>query len=390
KKLIFLLLAFFIITNGVVVFGEDGGDLTAEYEALQKNLAEKAKAINSRDTYKKFMEERKESLNALLQKVESAKADDSVVLLNGRLLLDLRKWDAALEKFEVLIKKNSPRVVDAKFGKIKILLQKEKTEAALALFEEIEAKLEKDKKYFRAIYEFAFSVKDVNKRIAFSNQFIESAADTKEFTMFKGYMYENLADIEKNKGDVKKAVEILEKGIEQMKEPRSKRSLESVLAQLKMLNGAAPEINAEQWVNSETLTLAGLKGKAVVIDFWAPWCGPCRRVTPLLVKNYKKLKGEGLVVIGFTKLYGRYSDDTQNKGKVDAEEESALIKEYVKRNEIVYPVAIANERTVFDTYGVTGIPTMVLIDKEGNVSDISVGVGDESKLEEKIKALLKP
>jgi thiol-disulfide isomerase/thioredoxin len=132
-----------------------------------------------------------------------------------------------------------------------------------------------------------------------------------------------------------------------------------------------------------------LKGKAVIIDFWATWCAPCRKVIPTLAKMYEQLKSKGLVVIGFTKIYGTYTDEMQQGKKVTPEEEKKLVKEFVDRNKITYPVAVANGKEAFDAYGVSGIPTMVFIDKNGKIKEITVGAGDESILETKIKDLLK-
>jgi thiol-disulfide isomerase/thioredoxin len=364
-------------------------ELAKEFATFQDTLKQKAKTINSRETYKAFMDEKTKLAEDLLKKVETAGKHDTVTLIHGRLLHELKKNDEALAKFNALIDKKADNANDAKFGKVLVLMQTRKDDEALTLFKEIKDLVKKDDNYYEVLTNFAYGAKDPDLRAAYGNEFIQFASGKEEYARFIGYMYENLADIEKEKGNTDKAAEILEKAISETKDPNGKRSLESALKQLKLINTAAPEIEAEQWDNSEALTLAKLKGKAVIIDFWAPWCGPCRKVIPTLAKSYNELKEQGLVVIGFTKIYGRYSDDTQNKGQVDRDEESTLIKDYVKRKEIPYPIAIADKGTSFDAYGVTGIPTMVMIDKEGNIRDIVVGAGDESKLEAKIKNLLK-
>jgi hypothetical protein len=106
------------------------------------------------------------------------------------------------------------------------------------------------------------------------------------------------------------------------------------------------------------------------------------------VRDYNELKDKGLVVIGFTKIYGRYSDEIQKKGAVEPAEEKTLIQGFVERNRLKYPIAIAANGEAFDKYGVGGIPTMVFIGRDGNIYDIKVGSGNEREISEKIKLLL--
>ena len=151
---------------------------------------------------------------------------------------------------------------------------------------------------------------------------------------------------------------------------------------------AAPAIAGDAWVNSKPLTLDRLKGKVVIVDFWATWCGPCRRVMPYLADLYKQYQDKGLVVIGFTRHYPNYADEIQNKGSVTWEEELPLVKQFIERNKIPYPVGISKEDKEFRAYSIKAIPTMVFIDKKGNIAHIKVGAGNEVEISEKVKTLL--
>jgi len=109
------------------------------------------------------------------------------------------------------------------------------------------------------------------------------------------------------------------------------------------LNQQAPELVVETWISDEPDT----KGKFVMIDFWATWCGPCKRAIPHMNEWAEKYKDE-MVVIGL-------SDETEERVK--------RLKDPVME----YYSAIDTKRTTKNTYKVTGIPHVVVVDPEGIV-----------------------
>jgi thiol-disulfide isomerase/thioredoxin len=109
-------------------------------------------------------------------------------------------------------------------------------------------------------------------------------------------------------------------------------------------------------LDGQEITLSKLKGKAVLLDFWATWCGPCRESIPHLIQIYKMNQSNGLEVIGMS----------LDKGDADT------VRNFAKSMEIPYPIAIASEE-IARSYGVTSLPTAIFIDKEGKIREKFIG-----------------
>ena len=89
-------------------------------------------------------------------------------------------------------------------------------------------------------------------------------------------------------------------------------------------------------------------------------------------------------------MKGKYEDDLVDKGKVSEEEEIELIKKYMERKKITFPVVVAKvtDRTDIDKYKITGIPTQIFINKQGIYDFIKSGSGNVPFIKNRIKSLL--
>lgn len=142
--------------------------------------------------------------------------------------------------------------------------------------------------------------------------------------------------------------------------------------QLTVVSHQAPAIPALQTLGTYN-GLAALKGKVVVLDFFAHWCGPCKRAFPEIRDLYAELKGKGLEVVGVTSYYGYYG---AKQGLAKPQEYDAM-KGFVTDFKITWPVAFTDGAPA-KAYGVSAIPHVVVIDRKGVVRYMRVGVGPEN------------
>ena len=146
-----------------------------------------------------------------------------------------------------------------------------------------------------------------------------------------------------------------------------------------------PELVADNWVEQQPVKLSDLRGQVVLVDFWAPWCGPCRYTLPNLSRWHSAYKGKGLVILGVTKYYGH--GDQQ---ELTPAEELVYLRNFRTRNRLPYGFLVSESNKNEFNYGVFSIPTSFLIDRKGVVRYISIG-GSEDEIEvlgELIKKLI--
>ncbi|MDD8018047.1 MAG: redoxin domain-containing protein [Bacteroidota bacterium] len=123
-------------------------------------------------------------------------------------------------------------------------------------------------------------------------------------------------------------------------------------------------------LEGSSVSLNSLRGKVVVVDFWATWCGPCKSSFPFLQKVYEKYKSNPNVKILAVNTWER---------QIGAERE-ALVKKFLEENKYTFPVLY--DEGVVEKYGVEGIPTKFIIDKKGIIAFKTIGFGGEGMVSE--------
>jgi peroxiredoxin len=137
--------------------------------------------------------------------------------------------------------------------------------------------------------------------------------------------------------------------------------------------GPAPDFRLAD-LTGKQVALSDYKGKVVVLDFWASWCGPCREELPVLERLNKSYAGQGLVVLG-----------------VNIDNQASAAKDFLKKLPVTFPVVHDAEKQVAKQFAPPTMPSSYIIDRSGKLRHVHAGykASDAAKIETEIKELLK-
>ena len=135
----------------------------------------------------------------------------------------------------------------------------------------------------------------------------------------------------------------------------------------------APELGART-LEGQTLRMADLRGKVVIVDFWASWCEPCREEMPVLERLYRRYREQGLVVVGVS---------------VDRTERNA--RGFLRRTRVSFPIIHDANHAIANRYSPPKMPSSYIVDRRGVIRHVHEGfrAGDAERMEREVRALLR-
>ena len=145
----------------------------------------------------------------------------------------------------------------------------------------------------------------------------------------------------------------------------------------------APSFTLED-LSGKKVSLADYKGKAVLINFWATWCGPCKLETPWLVDLRQQYAGKGFEILGIS----TEGDDLKADDKDGWAKDKAAINKFVTQMKVPYPMLVNGDSISKDYGGLDAMPTSFFVDRNGVVVAAQMGITSQSEIETKIKKAL--
>ncbi|HLW02014.1 MAG TPA: TlpA disulfide reductase family protein [Ktedonobacterales bacterium] len=145
-------------------------------------------------------------------------------------------------------------------------------------------------------------------------------------------------------------------------------------ATIPLVGHAAPDFTLTPWesASGQTIRLSSLKGKPVILNFWASWCTPCNAETPLLQTTWQQYRADGVAFIG-----------------IDYQDQQQEAQQFLQKYHVTYPTGPDASGSISVDFGVSNVPATVFIDRSGVVVRQVLGPVNAKMLDAEIQQLLK-
>jgi thiol-disulfide isomerase/thioredoxin len=240
----------------------------------------------------------------------------------------------------------------------------------------------------------AFAARDLNRAFRYAREtqtLVENAlqtrplADDPHLQTALGAAIETRALVQAERGERSDAVYFLTRQLELYEDSAIHKRLERTINLLSLAGQPAPPLVTDEWLGAPGPSLEDLKGRVVLLFFWAHWCPDCKAESPIVARLIEKYRARGLVLVA----------PTQRFGYVVAGESAAPdveLRHIIEVRDTYYPY-LANEAVPLDEanhkrYGVASTPTLALVDREGIVRLYHPGSMTEDELDAAIRGLL--
>ncbi len=158
-----------------------------------------------------------------------------------------------------------------------------------------------------------------------------------------------------------------------------------VPSQSSLVGKPAPDFILEN-LSGQTVSLASFKGKPLLINFWATWCGPCKIETPWLIELQNQYASKGFEIVGIS----TEGDDLQPGDTEGLARQKAAIAKFVKEYHMQYPVLVNGDSLATKYGGLDAMPTSVYVNREGKVVAMQLGITSKDDMVANIEKTLAP